>query len=206
MNARKTPRDYRHAAQEPRLERGVLAAGSFAVVPVADDAPSDAGVSVGFRDFRDCSDGVCEEVESLAANRFAAEGAFGTGEEVVGDVLEVPAVSVPWASGGDVVGCTFAWGLLSVRSSIGDTPRAKWLTSNFDQNGKIFSSTLMPGLERLEKLEAAAGWRNLDVNILAILRRRLIQRYAVLEMRREFFDIWRAESKLSAVVCWYRVF
>jgi hypothetical protein len=53
MDPRKTPRNHRHAAQEPRLERSVLAAGSFAVVPVADDAPSDAGVSVGFRDFRD---------------------------------------------------------------------------------------------------------------------------------------------------------
>lgn len=184
----------------------MLAAGSFAVVPVADDAPSDAGVSVGFRDFRDRGDRVCEEVESLAAKGFGAEGTFSAGEEVVGDVLEVPAVFVPGASGGDVVGCTFAWELLSVRSSIGDTPRAKRLTSNFDQNRKIFSSALMPRLERLEKLEAAAGWRNLDSNVSTILRRRLIQRCAILETRREFFGMWRAESKLSAVLCWYRVF
>jgi hypothetical protein len=86
----------------------VLAAGSFAVVPVADDAPSDAGVSVGFRNFRDCSDGVCEEIESLAAKISRAEGAFGAGKEVVGDVLEVPAVFVPGTGGGDMVGCAFA--------------------------------------------------------------------------------------------------
>jgi hypothetical protein len=64
----------------------------------------------------------------------------------------------------------------------------------------------MPGRERLEKLEAAAGWRNLDFNVFTILWRRLIQRCAILEMRREFFDMWRAESKLSAILCRYRVF
>lgn len=109
VNARETPRNHRHPTQEPRLERGVLAAGSLAVVPVADDAPSDAGVSVGFRDFRDCGDGVCEEVESLAAESSGAERAFGAGEEVVGDVFEVAAVFVPRAGRGYVVGCAFAW-------------------------------------------------------------------------------------------------
>jgi hypothetical protein len=88
----------------------VLAAGSFAVVPVAEDTPSDAGVFVGFRDFRDGGDGVCEEVESLAAEGFGVEGALGAGEEVVGDVFEVAAVFVPGAGGGDVVGCAFSWG------------------------------------------------------------------------------------------------
>ena len=88
----------------------MLAAGSFAIVPVADDAPFDTGVFVGFRDGRDCSDGVCEEVESFAAERSGAEGAFGAGEEVVGDVFEVATVFVPGAGGGDVVGCAFSWG------------------------------------------------------------------------------------------------
>ena len=63
----------------------------------------------------------------------------------------------------------------------------------------------MPGLKRFQKLKTVAGWRNLDIDVLAILRRRLIQRCAVLETRREFFDMRRAESKLSAVWCWYRV-
>jgi hypothetical protein len=88
----------------------VLTAGSFAVVPVADDAPSNAGVSVGFGDVRDWSEGVCEEVESFAAEGFGVEGAFCAGEEVVGDVLEVTTVFVPGAGRGNVVGCAFAWG------------------------------------------------------------------------------------------------
>ena len=87
----------------------MLATGSFAVVPVANDAPSDAGVFVGLCDFWDWSDGVCEEVESFAAEGSGAEGAFGAGEEIVGDVLEVASVFVPGAGGGDVVGCAFAW-------------------------------------------------------------------------------------------------
>lgn len=89
----------------------MLAARSLAVVPVADDAPSDAGVAVGFRDVGDWSDGVGEEVESFAAEGLRAEGAFGAGEEVVGDVGEVAAVFVPGASGGDVVCCAFACGV-----------------------------------------------------------------------------------------------
>ena len=79
------------------------------------------------------------------------------------------------------------------------------LTSDLDQNRKIFSSAMMPGLEGFEKLEAVAGWRNLYINGFTILQRRLIQRCSVLEMRREFFDMWRAESKLSAILCWYSV-
>ena len=64
----------------------------------------------------------------------------------------------------------------------------------------------MPAPERFEKLQAAASRRNLNINVLTIFRRRLKQRCAVLEMRREFFDMRRAESKLSTVLCWYCVF
>ena len=108
MDACKAARNNCYTSQETRLERSVLTTGSFAVVPVADDAPSDAGVFVGFRVLRDGGDGVCEEVESFAAEDSGAEGAFGAGEEVVGDVFEVAAVFVPGAGGGDVVGCAFA--------------------------------------------------------------------------------------------------
>lgn len=90
----------------------MLAARAFAIVPVADYAPSDSGVAVRFGDFGDgsyCSAG--EEVGCFAA----AEGsrvdyAFCGGEQVVGDVFEVAAVFVPGAGGGDVVGCAFACG------------------------------------------------------------------------------------------------
>ena len=95
----------------------MLAAGSFAVVPVADDAPSDAGVFVGFRDLRDGGDGVCEEVESFAAEDSGAEGAFGAGEEVVGDVFEVAAIFIPGTSWGDMIGCAFSYSILSVQKS-----------------------------------------------------------------------------------------
>ena len=64
----------------------------------------------------------------------------------------------------------------------------------------------MPAPEGFEKLQAVASRRNLDINLMTILRGRLIQRCAVLVMRREFIDMRRPESKLSAVLCWYCVF
>jgi hypothetical protein len=99
MDSRKTSRNHRHAAQESWLESGVLATGAFAVVPVADDAPSGYRVAVGFGDFRDSGDGVGGEVDSFATEGFGSgpDGALGAGEQVVGDVFEVAAVSVPWS-------------------------------------------------------------------------------------------------------------
>lgn len=49
-----------------------------------------------------------------------------------------------------------------------------WLTSDFDQNGKIFSSTFMPRLERFEKLKAVTGWRDLHIYVMTVFRRRLV--------------------------------
>ena len=77
----------------------MLTTGSFAVVPVADDAPPDAGVSVRLRDFGHHGDGVGDEIESFAAEDFGSDVAFCAGEEVVGDIFEVAAVLVPWACG-----------------------------------------------------------------------------------------------------------
>jgi hypothetical protein len=152
----------------------VLAAGSLAVVPVADEAPSDTGVAVGFRDFWDWSDGVGKEIKSFAAESLGAEDAFGAGQEVVGDVFEVTAVFVPGAGGGDVVGCAFAWGLLLVRLLFTRTLGAIWLTSDLDQNRKVFSSSLTPRLEGLEKLKAVTIWRDLYIDVMTILWRRLV--------------------------------
>jgi hypothetical protein len=56
MNPRKAPCNHRHPSEESRLQSGVLAAGTFAVVPVADNAPSYACVPVLFCDFGDCVD------------------------------------------------------------------------------------------------------------------------------------------------------
>lgn len=90
----------------------MLAARALAVVPVADYAPTDSGVPVGFGDVGDGSYGsVGEEVGGFAAaERLRVEGddAFGGREEVVGDVFEVAAVFVPGAGGGDVICCAFA--------------------------------------------------------------------------------------------------
>jgi hypothetical protein len=79
MNPRKTARDNRYAAQESRLERSVLATRSFAVVPVADDAPSDAGASIIFCDFRNSGDSVGDKDESFAADGLGADGALCAG-------------------------------------------------------------------------------------------------------------------------------
>jgi len=81
-----------------------------------------------------------------------------------------------------------------------------WLTLDFDQDGKVFGFAFVPGLEGFQKLEAVAGWRNLHIDVLTVLWGCLVQRCAVFEMRGEFSDVWWGESKLSAVLCWYRVF
>ena len=95
----------------------MLAAGAFAVVPVADDAPFDAGRFVGLGNGGDGVEGVGQEVEGLAAGGsgfvfifgVTEGGAFGAGEEVGGDVGEVAAIFVPGARGGDVVCRAFSW-------------------------------------------------------------------------------------------------
>ena len=86
----------------------MLAARSLAVVPVAENAPPDARVAVLLRDFGDSVDDVREGVESVTADRVAVVESLRTSEEVVRDVLQVAAVFVPGAGGGDVVGGTFA--------------------------------------------------------------------------------------------------
>jgi len=86
----------------------MLAAGAFAVVPVAEDAPSDACVPVLLRDLGDSVDDTREGVESVSADRVAAVQGLCAGEEVVRNVLEVAAVFVPGTGGGDVIGCAFA--------------------------------------------------------------------------------------------------
>jgi hypothetical protein len=57
----------------------------------------------------------------VSADRVAAVEGLCAGEQVVGDVLEVAAVFVPGAGGGDVVGCAFScgWGV-SVYCDEGD--------------------------------------------------------------------------------------
>ena len=97
-----------HSSEISRLQRGVLAAGALAVVPVAEDAPSHACIAVALCDSRDGIDGSGGEVEGLAAESLGVDGGFCAGEEVVGDVGKVAAVFVPGAGGGDVVGGAFA--------------------------------------------------------------------------------------------------
>ena len=86
----------------------MLPAGAFAVVPIPDNAPSDSCVAVRLRDRGDGVDGSRGEVEGLSAERLGADGALCAGQEIVGDVLQMAAVFVPRAGGGDVVGGTFA--------------------------------------------------------------------------------------------------
>lgn len=56
-----------HAAQVARLQRRVFAARAFAVVGVADDAPSQPRVAVGFGNLRDWGDVVVEDVRGCAS-------------------------------------------------------------------------------------------------------------------------------------------
>jgi hypothetical protein len=87
MNSRKAPCNHRHASEKSRLQGGVLAAGAFAVVPVADDAPSYARVPVLFRDFGDCINDAREGVEGVSADRVAAVEGLCAGEQIAGDIL-----------------------------------------------------------------------------------------------------------------------
>jgi hypothetical protein len=87
VDARKAARYNGHSAEKSGLQRGVLAAGAFAVVPVAEDAPSDACGSVSLCDSGHHVDVLCGEVESLSAKCPRADGGFCAGEEVVGDVF-----------------------------------------------------------------------------------------------------------------------
>lgn len=87
VDASKAARDHCHASKVSRLQRRVLTAGSFAIVPVADDAPPDACVAVEFCHFGHRGDGVGDEVESLSAKRLGRYVAFCACEEVVGYVL-----------------------------------------------------------------------------------------------------------------------
>lgn len=99
VNAGKAAGYHGHSTEISRLQCGVLAAGALAIVPVAEDAPSDACIAVALCDSRDCIDCLCGEVESLAAESLGVDGGFCAGEEVVRDVLEVAAVFVPRAGG-----------------------------------------------------------------------------------------------------------
>jgi hypothetical protein len=108
MNARKATCNHGDTPEESRFKRGMLAAGAFAVVPIADDAPSDTRVPVLLRDLGYSVDDIREGVECVTADRVAAVEGLCAGEEVVRDVPEVAAVFVPGAGGGDVVGCAFA--------------------------------------------------------------------------------------------------
>ena len=108
MDACKAAGNHSDTREISGLERGVFAAGAFAVVPVAEDAPFDACVAVGFGDGGDGVEGLRQGVESLAAEVSGADSCLGAGKEVVRDVLEVATVFVPGAGRGDVVGCAFA--------------------------------------------------------------------------------------------------
>lgn len=83
MNPRKTPRNNSDSSKKSWFECGVLAAGAFAVVPVADDAPSDACVAVAFSDSRNGVEGLCQEIDSLAAEGLGVDTGFCAGKEVV---------------------------------------------------------------------------------------------------------------------------
>jgi len=128
VDARKAARNHGHSPKEPRLQRGVLAAGALAVVPVADDAPCDSCVPVRFRDGGDCVDSLRDGVEGLAAQNLKVDSGFCAREQVVRDVLKVASVFVPGPGGRDVVGSAFAFESESVYVR---NRRREWMTTAY---------------------------------------------------------------------------
>lgn len=95
----------------------MLSTGAFTVVGVADDAPFDARALVGFGDLRHRICGAIELVDGEAATAGSWEvGVLGRREKVVGDVLQVAAIFVPWSCWRDVIGRAFSLWAVLVRS------------------------------------------------------------------------------------------
>ena len=122
MDAREAARDDRGAAEQPRRQRGVLAAAAFAVVRVADDDPLHALRLVVARDRRRSSAPVSpvSTFDRLAA--LAGVGVDRAHEQVVAELVEVAAVAQPRAGGRDVVGRRLALGLQSTGMSMKSLP------------------------------------------------------------------------------------
>ena len=89
-----------------RLHGRVLARRSFAVVRVADEAPTDPFLTQVFGDLRQRPDGSVEGVPAFTGQ--AGEGVHDAQEKVVGDEFEVSAVVEPRAGGRYLVGRALA--------------------------------------------------------------------------------------------------
>jgi hypothetical protein len=151
VDARKAAGYHGHSSEISRLQCSVLAAGALAVVPVADDAPSNACVAVALCDSGHHIYDLRGEVESLSAKLLRADAGLCAGEKVVGDVLQVAAVFVPWAGGGDMVGGTFALGRVSAILSTKNTERmshahSPWTLIKTDRSRALPSTQGLKGV------------------------------------------------------------
>lgn len=105
VDTRERAGDDREAAEESRLERGVLAGGALTVVVVTDDDPFDAVVTVVGRCLGDAAEFASDLVLDLVG--LAVLGVDSADQTVLGDVLEVATVLQPRTASRDVIGsCT----------------------------------------------------------------------------------------------------
>ena len=120
VDTRERARDDREAAEEARLERGVLAGGPLAVVVVADDDPLDAVVAVvgsGGGDSTEFTGDLVLDLVGLAvllvdgtnqavlceSHQYLQNHTWSAG--LTGDVLKVSTVLEPGAASRNVISC-----------------------------------------------------------------------------------------------------
>jgi hypothetical protein len=136
----------------PRLQSGVLAGRTLAVVPVTNDNPLDAVLLVVTGNSRDSVVFAVEDVLDLVG--LTILGANGTNQHVVGDVVKMSAVLQPGTGHGDVI-----------RSSLANCLNQDW------DLGDVLA---VPLLERLEELQTIRSRRNGHGNRAAVLGRVLV--------------------------------
>lgn len=145
--------DDSDTSQVPGFQGSVLTGRALAVVPVTDDNPLDAVLLVVTGNSRDSVVLASEVVLDLVG--LAAVSADGTDKHVVGDVVKMSAVLQPGTGHGNVVGSGFSNGL--------------------DKNWHFGDVFAVPGLERLEELQAVRRRGDGDIDGGAVLGRSLVR-------------------------------
>ena len=146
MDPGEAPHDNRDAPEVPRLERGVLAAGTLAVVLVANDDPGHTRVPVLTRDFGNLTNLSGELVDNRVG--LAVLGVDGADEHVVADVGEVATELEPGTRHGDVVGGALA--------------------ESLDQHRAVDVVLSVPLIKRLEKLETLGLGVDVDCHAASV--------------------------------------
>ncbi len=135
VDARKRSRDDRLGAKEPRTHRRMLAARSFAVVPIAHRYPTHALRLVGTREVRDGHVLLARD-RADRRTRLVRERVVRAQEHVVADGVDVPPKAKPRTRRRNVVRRALALGL--------------------EQHHQPLVVLAVPGRKRLQKLQPLA--------------------------------------------------